>query len=325
MARPGVTYSEIATAASHLVGQGKNPTIEQIRLFLGTGSSTTIANHLKEWKERQQGASLLAAKENIPAELMEMVKGIWERVIGLSQEKMDDVEADFKKQLETATAEIQKYKVNNHKWQKLFTQWQIDKEKSDIEVSELKANLAALQQDNANLKSKLLTEEARVKEKQSRIDELHRLHQQVQMNLEHYRESVRVQRLADTERHIKEIQAISDELKATKNTLTTTMQDKLLLQQQVDKQKMDFADLRKKADNIQLQNQTLQHENSTLDKQCETSHLTVKHLQQQNVTLQRQIEQQARELIDEKAKGEELKLELGRLRKKREADAMLPS
>lgn len=50
MARPGVTYSEVVQAAAELTGQGKNPTIEQVRLIIGNGSNSTLANHLRRWK-----------------------------------------------------------------------------------------------------------------------------------------------------------------------------------------------------------------------------------------------------------------------------------
>ena len=70
MSRPGITYAEVSEAAAQLLGQGRNPTIEQIRLILGTGSSTTIANHLKIWRDNQSETSLLSAKENLPDELV---------------------------------------------------------------------------------------------------------------------------------------------------------------------------------------------------------------------------------------------------------------
>ena len=99
MARPGITYSEVAEAASHLVGQNRNPTIEQIRLFLGTGSSNTIANHLKRWRDAQNGTVLLAAKENIPQELVAMLKGLWERVIEQADLKLSTAQGGYERDI----------------------------------------------------------------------------------------------------------------------------------------------------------------------------------------------------------------------------------
>src|SRR5579872_1046445 len=122
MARPGITYSEVAEAASHLVGQNRNPTIEQIRLFLGTGSSNTIANHLKQWREMQKGTSLLAAKENIPSELVAMLKGLWERVIEQAEMKVANIESAHERTVTELRQELEKYKSNNQRWQQLFNQ-----------------------------------------------------------------------------------------------------------------------------------------------------------------------------------------------------------
>lgn len=50
MARGGVNYTEVDEAACYLQGLGRNPTVDAIRERLGTGSRTTLAEHLKRWK-----------------------------------------------------------------------------------------------------------------------------------------------------------------------------------------------------------------------------------------------------------------------------------
>lgn len=54
MPRPGLTYDDVAQAANTLNQQGTNPTIQNIRESLGTGSPITISKHLKTWKEAQK-------------------------------------------------------------------------------------------------------------------------------------------------------------------------------------------------------------------------------------------------------------------------------
>lgn len=123
MARPGVTYAKVADAATQLLGQGRNPTIEQVRLILGTGSSTTLANHLKQWKETQESAGRLAIKENLPHELVSMVKGLWERVVGQSEEQVAVIEEHHQQSITEVRQELEKYKNNNRRWQRLFNDW----------------------------------------------------------------------------------------------------------------------------------------------------------------------------------------------------------
>ncbi len=49
MARPGITSFDVSKAAQQITGQGKAPTIEFIRILLGTGSNSTIGFHLRTW------------------------------------------------------------------------------------------------------------------------------------------------------------------------------------------------------------------------------------------------------------------------------------
>ena len=53
MARAGVSEYHVFQAADRLKALGVNPTVEKVRRELGdTGSSTTINNHLRAWRER---------------------------------------------------------------------------------------------------------------------------------------------------------------------------------------------------------------------------------------------------------------------------------
>ncbi|MCF6767183.1 DNA-binding protein [Thiotrichales bacterium 19S11-10] len=59
MARPGLTFEEVAQAAQQLLDEGENPTIIRIREVLGgKGSPNTISKFLKEWKLKNQQKSM---------------------------------------------------------------------------------------------------------------------------------------------------------------------------------------------------------------------------------------------------------------------------
>lgn len=124
MPRPGITYQAVATAAAQLLEQGNNPTVVLVRHVLGTGSSTTIANYLRQWKSNQIASALIAAKENIPSELIDTVKDLWEKMLNQSQEKILQLEAHYQQVIAELENEVEKYKKNNQRWQKLFNQWQ---------------------------------------------------------------------------------------------------------------------------------------------------------------------------------------------------------
>ena len=72
MARPGITYAQVAQSAEALTAAGTNPTIAAIRQAMGgTGSPNTIHKHLSAWKgERPPATSPAATGHELPAKLM---------------------------------------------------------------------------------------------------------------------------------------------------------------------------------------------------------------------------------------------------------------
>ena len=62
MARQGITYDQVATAANALTGEGTRPTIQNIREHLGTGSPNTIHRHLSNWRAAQVPAERPTAR-----------------------------------------------------------------------------------------------------------------------------------------------------------------------------------------------------------------------------------------------------------------------
>lgn len=65
MARPGITYDQVAAAAETLQARGERPTIDAIRQYLGTGSPNTVNRYLSQWKDKQP--AVVAAPIEMPA------------------------------------------------------------------------------------------------------------------------------------------------------------------------------------------------------------------------------------------------------------------
>ena len=197
MARLGVTYQDIAIAANQLVEQGRQPTIELVRQILGTGSSTTIANHLRQWRVDQEGTLTLPNKENIPHEMIGMLKGLWERLSDQAGQKANEIEVKTQQEISELGQTLEKYKTNNRRWQRLFIQWQEEKENLLIEKRRLEQQVEAQQKEIDVLRTKLEAETKYLQEKRLRIEELHRLHLQSQENLKHFQATTREQRLLE--------------------------------------------------------------------------------------------------------------------------------
>lgn len=89
MARAGILYSHVATAAAKLAANGKNPTVDNVREALGaTGSKSTIGPMLKRWKEENQGA-LSPVELGVPPALLQAVKGVYDGMQAELQLKLE--------------------------------------------------------------------------------------------------------------------------------------------------------------------------------------------------------------------------------------------
>ncbi len=232
MARPGITKHEVFEAASQLLGQGREPTIAEVRQILQTGSNSTIANHLRDWRKEQAGTEALSLHSNLPQEALAMVKGLWERLKQLAEDKCTLLEKEQQEEVAVLNREVEKYKSNNQRWQQLLNQWTEEKKELVLDKKQLEETLLALENEKGGLQSSLEVKAKEVLEKQERIAELHRLHQQVQANLEHYRESTREQRLLDLQQFEKQKQELLVEVKTLKEQNTILRDKNASLQQE---------------------------------------------------------------------------------------------
>lgn len=190
MARGGVTFSDVEEAARYLQGVGKNPTVDAIRERLGTGSRTTLADHLKRWKS-MQGDS----EGRLPEPLLALVTGLWDGLQSLATQRIDEYKL-------IAQQEITLLKSQLHNAQQaqdnlIVTLEQLQKKcdsqqqshlalENDLRVAEKahdklnSAHQAACHQlDNAKLENK----------------RLHQLATQIQANLAHYQQAIQQQQL----------------------------------------------------------------------------------------------------------------------------------
>lgn len=299
MARLGVTYQDIANAADQIVGQGKQPTIELIRNLLGTGSTTTIANHLRQWRAEQDGSKSVAIKESLPQEFVSMMKGLWQRLQAHADSQTENAKQEYEQTNALLRHELEKYKTNNQRWQKLYDVWIKEKDELVREKLSLDQVIVALQSENVASTAKLDAQNQQLTEKQQRIDELHRLHKLAQENLEHFRESTRVQRLIEQEKQAQQLQQVEIMLKNTEQQLVVTHQDKAMLQKHLDKVISENAVLVKSHDDIKDRLTQLQSGMTALEKEHNNTRRDVTHWQKQYEMLQKKFEEQSMLLVEQ--------------------------
>lgn len=108
MSRPGVTYDDVSKVATALLGQGAHPSIQKIRAKLGTGSNTTIAQHLKAWQETFKEGKRMVLPETVPEELMSPLDTFWQTAMARAESNYQK----FKKALQEKNEEAERAKSN---------------------------------------------------------------------------------------------------------------------------------------------------------------------------------------------------------------------
>lgn len=197
MARAGILYSHVAKAAAQLAASGKNPTVDTVREAMGgTGSKSTIAPMLKQWKAQYEG-EVAAAGAGVPADLLEAIKGVYERVQVGAQAQVEQlrIEHQLAAQKTAQTAETLRNEVR---------QLVIERESLEAELASLKAALArerAVRHQDAVAIAALESEKdgqaKRLADRAAEIRELADQLTQARRQFDHFQEASAAQRQED--------------------------------------------------------------------------------------------------------------------------------
>ena len=186
MARTGVTYAEIAVAAAQINGNGQAPTVDAVRQILGTGSRTTIANHLKTWKSQQPQSN----SDGLPPELLSHIKGLWEQLNTVADSRIHEIEQHTCERV----AEMQR----------ILEQERIDYLALDVKHKELTAryhdqvvlsekfrdDLSQSDQQNAKLETYSHGLQEQLQHHKAENDRLHKINSRIQDNLENVQKDI---------------------------------------------------------------------------------------------------------------------------------------
>lgn len=184
MGRIGITYHEVAKAISTLQSQQKNPTVDNIREIMGTGSKSTIARFLREWKSKNglqnddDGA--------LPSDLINVVKGLW----GALQEKADNQSAESVKECDEKIAQFQR-QLNEYRQSQSEASTKIhlleeQNHQKLEEINALKQTLNVEQHEKIKITERTTNLELHHQENQAENARLHQHLKHLQENLEHY-------------------------------------------------------------------------------------------------------------------------------------------
>ncbi|WP_192037026.1 DNA-binding protein [Halomonas sp. YLGW01] len=101
MARSGVQYEDVQRAVHTLMSRGDAPSVQRIREVLGTGSFTTISEHLRQWRiEREENRDQPPSQE-LPETLQTLTLELWRQ----AQETANESLALYRQEAEQRVAD----------------------------------------------------------------------------------------------------------------------------------------------------------------------------------------------------------------------------
>jgi len=301
MGRPGVTYNDVAMAAEQLASQGRNPTIESVRAAIGSGSTATIGPYLRAWRNKQDASRQVAMKENLPEELISVVKGLWERVFVDAEAKFETERIEIRQALAECEQKLSLLQSEYNRAQQQIRAVTEEKLALTNEKLSLDQTVERFQQRQREIIDQKNGLAIKFEAQTTRIDELHQMHSQVQKNLEHYREASLVQRSQDQQAHEKQRHQLEQIIQQARHE-TLQLQHQLAIAQQ------QFIGEKKETDRLnglikqvkQNQEATDKILSETKDELLRRTH-TSEHWQQQYQALRARAEQDERALRDTQA------------------------
>ena len=187
MSRTGINYHDVSNAAAKIQGHNENPTVDRIREILGTGSKSTIARHLKDWKANNGPT---ANANDLPAELIAIVTGLWERIQGNANE-----EIKAHKEESTQAIKTVEVKLKDAHQKQVELEQEIHKLEGTVfqqteNHKELSHRLTEEQRLSAKHAGHIMSLEEHLQCQKQENTELHTLLKNIQNNLEHYQSSM---------------------------------------------------------------------------------------------------------------------------------------
>lgn len=107
MSRAGVNYETVKHTAVKLLSQGIAPSVQKIRETLGTGSNTTIAGHLKDWRDEYAKKSIHHLPASLPKELISAIEVLWQTAMAQASQQLASIKEELNTQQENLRAEKQ--------------------------------------------------------------------------------------------------------------------------------------------------------------------------------------------------------------------------
>jgi hypothetical protein len=303
MSRAGVLYSEVAQIAEKLRISGQEPTIERIRAELGTGSNSTIGGHLRAWRAKQDPLQQTATREKIPEELITLLRGLWERVIGQAETQMEVIKAEAEQKATQQKEVLQKLQQENARLQQSEGQWKRAHEGLVQEKVALEQMLNTEKIASGALEAKYAGALQQLETSQAHAAELKKQNQQTQANLEHYRAAALEQRQADQQRAEQQQRELQHALQQLKLENEAIKQQRTAIQKSYDELEILQGGTQAELSNMATHHEKMSIEIIEIRRQFAEKSESQRHWQAQYDTLYGKWEAQLEMMTDMQSKN----------------------
>lgn len=247
-----ITKEEVFEIATALMQTGEKPTSISVRERLGTGSYTTIAGYLREWKANRKSLESVQSEE-IPLEIREVGTQFTRVVWGAATDWLNRELATAKKvaseQVEEAEAQAQEAMVALESLERerdklvtlkdeLSARWEeLHSKNSTLEgsVSELREELQRERERNHTLSDRVTVETARSAALEERVQQREQRSQELETELQSLRNEL--QALRQTH---EQLSRQGDSLHIEKSSLEAKTID---LHQELDRERVRTAEM----------------------------------------------------------------------------------
>lgn len=228
MARSGLYKSDVQRARDSLLAQGKNPSVDAVRVALGnTGSKTTIHRYLKELEEEE--GRPLGSKVAVSDALQDLVGRLATRLHEEAEERLNEAQQRFSAQLQERDQALEQARQEavglSTQLQRTETALQAEREAHEAADGELATRTTEV----AQLEERIAGLATRVVEHEAHAQSLEEKHAHAREALEHYRTSVREQREQEQRRHELQVQELQLALRQANEALTAKNHELLQL------------------------------------------------------------------------------------------------
>ncbi|WP_099523859.1 DNA-binding protein [Stenotrophomonas maltophilia] len=219
-----MSTNNVQRARDILRAEGKNPSVDAVRVALGnTGSKTTIHRYLKELEEEEgQG---LRAKIAVSDALQDLVARLAERLHGEAEALIAQAQERFQAELQAGTQALEqaRQEAGSLSAQLQRTEAALQTEREAGEAA--RRDLASRTTELAQLEERIAGLTARLTEHESHARSLEQKHEHAREALEHYRTSVKDQREQEQRRHEHQVQELQVALRQANEVLITKNHD----------------------------------------------------------------------------------------------------